>query len=129
MATVPAHRPRVKTTRHVQLLNRPDPVGLLAITVGKERTSYLLERVPADFGAAFALTKLALVEIEPGVHQQQADCVYHVHLDRELGDSCDCKGFIRWRRCKHHGAVAELVRRGLLDDAPAAQAGAGPDAA
>jgi hypothetical protein len=61
---------------------------LLAITVGKARTAYLLQRVPADFGAAFALTKLALVEVEPGVHRQQPECVHHVHFDRTLGDSC-----------------------------------------
>ena len=107
-------RKTVKPARAVQLLGRPDPVGLVAITVGKARTAYLLERVPADFGAAFALTKLALVEVEPGVHQQQADCVYHVHFDRTLGDSCDCKGFVAHRHCKHRDALAELRGRGLL---------------
>ncbi len=38
MATVPTPRPRVKPARHVQLLGRPDPIGLVAITVGKART-------------------------------------------------------------------------------------------
>ena len=107
-------RKTVKPARAVQLLGRPDPVGLVAITVGKARTAYLLERVAADFGAAFALTKLALVEIEPGVHQQQPDCVYHVHFDATLGDSCDCRGFVAHRHCKHRDALAELRGQGLL---------------
>jgi hypothetical protein len=121
MSSVPASaapvkpaRPCVKPTRAVQLLRRPDPVGLLAITVGKARTAYLLERVPADFGTAYALVKLALVEIEPGVHQQQPECVYHVHFDPTLGDSCDCRGFVAHRHCKHRDALAELRGRGLL---------------
>ena len=130
MATVRTPRPRVKPARAVQLLSRPDPVGLLAITVGRGRTAYLLEYVPADFGTAYALVKLALVEQEPGVFEQRPECVYHVHFDRELGDSCDCRGFVAHRHCKHHGALAELVRRGLLAGAPAAPATApGPRAA
>jgi hypothetical protein len=114
LATATKTRKPVKPARAVQLLGRPNPVGLVAITVGKARTAYLLERVPADFGAAFALTKLALVEIEPGVHQQQPECVYHVHFDPALGDSCDCRGFVAHRHCKHRDALAERRGRGLL---------------
>jgi hypothetical protein len=127
MATVRTSRPRVKPARTVQLVSRPDPIGLLAITVGKGRTAYLLESIPADFGAAFALTKLALVEIEPGVFEQRPDYTYHVHFDATLGDSCDCKGFVAHRHCKHRDALAELVRRGLLTAAPAVPVA--PDAA
>jgi hypothetical protein len=102
---------------------------LLAITVGKARTAYLLKRVPADFGTAFALTKLALVEVDPGVYEQRPECVYHVHFDATLGDSCDCKGFVAHRHCKHRDALAELARRGLLAAAPASSAAPGPHAA
>ena len=120
MATVPTPRPRVKPARTVQLLGRPDPIGLLAITVGKLRNSYLLQRVPADFGAAYALTKLVLVEIEPGVHEQRHAETYHVHFDRTLGDSCTCLGFLHHgmgkdgKGCKHIAALAELRGQGLL---------------
>ena len=114
MATVPTPRPRVKPARTVQLLGRPDPIGLLAITVGKARTAYMLERVPVDFGAAFALTKLVPVEIEPGAHEQRHAETYHVHFDKALGDSCDCKGFVAHRHCKHRDALAELRSQGLL---------------
>src|SRR5437868_3453348 len=126
MGTVPTPRPRVKPACHVQLLGRPDSVGLVAITVGRKRTCYLLERVAADFGAAFALTKLVMVEIEPGVHEQRPDYTYHVHFDAALGDSCDCRGFVAHRHCKHRDALAELARRGLLAAAPAAPAPAAP---
>ncbi len=126
MATVPTPRPRVKPARTVQLVSSPDPIGLLAITVGKVRTSYLLERVPADFGAAFALTKLALVEVATGVFEQRPEYTYHVHFDAQLGDSCDCKGFVAHRHCKHRDALAELVRRGLLTGAPAVPVPAAP---
>ena len=127
MATVRTPRPRVKPARTVQLLGRPDPVGLLAITVGKGRTAYLLKPVAADFGAAFALTKLVLVEVDPGVFEQRPDYTYHVHFDATLGDSCDCKGFVAHRHCKHRDALAELSRRDLLTGALAAPAPAAPD--
>src|SRR5215469_12219966 len=97
MATVPTSRPRVKPARTVALLGRPDPIGLLAITVGKDRSQYLLERIPADFGTAFALTKLVLVEVATGVFEQRHADTYHVHFDATLGDSCTCIGFL------HHG--------------------------
>ncbi len=120
MSTSTDSRKPVKPTRGVQLLGRPDPIGLLAITAGKHRTCYLLERVPADFGTAFALTKLALVEIEPGVHEQRHADTYHVHFDKTLGDACTCLGFLRHGMCKdgkgcrHIAALAELIGQGLL---------------
>jgi hypothetical protein len=55
-----------------------------------------------------------LVEIEPRVHEQRNADTYHVHFDRTLGDSCDCKGFVAHRHCKHRDALAELRGRGLL---------------
>jgi hypothetical protein len=103
-----------QAARTVQLLGRHDPIGSLAITVGKARNSYILQRVPADFGTAFALTKLVLVEIEPGVHEQRYAETYHVHFDRTLGDRCDCRGFVAHRHCKHRDALAELIGQGLL---------------
>ena len=107
-------RKPVKPARTVHLLGRPDPVGLVEISVGKARTAYLLERVPADFGAAIALTKLELAEVESGVHEQRQADPYHVHFDKALGDSCDCRGFVAHRHCKHRDALAELRGRGLL---------------
>ena len=120
MATVPTPRPRVKPARTVQLVSRPDPIGLLEITVGKERTGYLLERIPADFGAAFSLTKLELVQVETGVHELRRADPYHVHFDRTLGDSCTCLGFLHHgmgkdgKGCRHIAALAELRGQGLL---------------
>ena len=64
--------------------------------------------------AAFALTKLALVEVATGVYEQRNADTYHVHFDATLGDSCDCRGFVAHRHCKHRDALAELRGRGLL---------------
>jgi hypothetical protein len=61
-----------------------------------------------------SLTKLELVEVETGVFEQRNADTYHVHFDRTLGDSCDCKGFVAHRHCKHRDALAELRGRGLL---------------
>jgi hypothetical protein len=119
MATVPTRRPRVKPARTVRLLG-PDPIGLLEITAGKDCTHYLLERVPADFGAAFSLTKLELVEAETGVFEQRQADPYHVHFDKTLGHSCTCLGFLHHgmgkdgKGCRHIAALAELLGRGLL---------------
>jgi hypothetical protein len=120
MATSTQSRKPVKPARTVQLLGRPDPIGLLAITVGKDRNSYLLERIPADFGAAYALTKLVMVEVATGVYEQRHAETYHVHFDRTLGDSCTCLGFLHHgmgkdgKGCKHIAALAELRGQGLL---------------
>jgi hypothetical protein len=120
MATVPTRRPRVKPSRSVALLSRPDPIGLLAITVGTERSQYLLERVPADFGTVFSLTKLELEEVEAGVFEQRRAGPHHVHFDKALGHSCTCLGFLHHglgkdgKGCRHLAALAEQLGRGLL---------------
>jgi hypothetical protein len=113
-------RKPVKPARTVQLLSRPDPVGRLEITVSKDRSTYLLERIPADFGAAFSLTKLFMVEVEPGVYELRHADPYHVHFDNTLGHSCTCLGFLHrgtgkdGKGCRHIGALAELRGSGLL---------------
>jgi hypothetical protein len=120
MATSTQSRKPVKPARTVALLSRPDPIGLLAIIVGKDRSDYLLERIPADFGAAFALTKLELAQVEPGVYEQRRAEPYHVHFDKSLGHSCTCLGFLHrgmgqdGKGCRHIAALAELRGRGLL---------------
>jgi hypothetical protein len=66
-------------------------------------TDYFLSEIRADWGRAFEVRK----PLPDGT-------VYHVHLDAELGDSCDCKGHIRWGRCKHASAVKALIAQGRL---------------
>ena len=76
---------------------------------------------------------VALVEQEFGVYEQQVTETYDVHLDAELGDSCTCKGHLRWGHrtvCKHIASVRELIARGeLAGPPPAAPAAPSPDAA
>jgi hypothetical protein len=104
----PAHKPARRTATllrdggHITLNLTEEFVRTVKVTY------YHLSAVPADFGAAFELEKFSC-EKDPGT--------YHVHIDATLGDSCDCKGFVAHRHCKHLGAVRELVRRGLLKPA------------
>jgi hypothetical protein len=39
--------------------------------------------------------------------------VYHVNLDGQHS-TCDCRGFERWRSCKHLDTLLELVEKGRL---------------
>jgi hypothetical protein len=69
-------------------------------------TFYDLRRIPTDFGAGFEVRK----EYAPA-----GEGVHHVHLDRQLGDSCTCADHIyRSVKCRHLEMVAEALRRGLL---------------
>ena len=42
------------------------------------------------------------------------DRTYHVHLDKELGDSCTCKGYVYRSKCKHVDAIKTLVALGKV---------------
>jgi len=53
-----------------------------------------------------------LRRVWPGVFDPDQK-VYHVHLDRQ-GQTCDCKGFLRWGHCKHASALATLRQHGKL---------------
>jgi hypothetical protein len=110
-ATVkPARKPHQPRERTARLL---DIGGRLVLTITEwfvrtaRATSYHLRPLATDFGTAFELTKFSSAGGE----------VYHVHPDHQLGDSCDCKGFVAHRHCKHRNCIAELVRRGLLKPA------------
>jgi len=69
-------------------------------------TTYTLRRIPTDFGIG--------VEVEK-CHQPAQSGVHHVHLDRQLGDSCTCADHIyRSSRCRHLQAVQQAVSRGIV---------------
>lgn len=101
-ATVATPRPRVKPSRHVRWVVRPTaarPVGTVELCVGKDAGWYWVRRLPSDFGAAFELSK----------HSDGS--TYHVLLSPDDGrHTCECKGFLRWNKCKHaEGLVALLA--------------------
>jgi hypothetical protein len=68
---------------------------------------YRLRRIPADWGQAFEVLKL-----EAGSE------AYNVHLDSQLGDTCCCKGFLRWGKCRHASALRAKENDGALADVP-----------
>lgn len=107
MATVTRTRPRVKPARSCRLWD-VDGARVLTIVIGTgakaQGTHYHFAEVLCDFGRGFELRKFVTDGGE----------VYHVHLDPTTGSTCDCLGYLKWSRCKHRDAVAELVRRGRL---------------
>jgi hypothetical protein len=96
-------------------------VNPLLVTVGTgdkaQRYRYYLQKLPADFGVAFRLTKLAH-QVEAGMPES-----YHIHLDPRGRHSCECLGHLRhWHKtvCRHVAACAALVASGRLPAAASA---------
>jgi hypothetical protein len=84
--------------------------GLRALSLRKDgaTVNYYLREIPVDFGRGFQLDKFYSEASEDGQE------VYHVHLDKELGDSCTCKGFVYRSKCKHIDAIKTLVALGKV---------------
>src|SRR4051812_30288856 len=99
------HKPRPKPARTVELILRPDAgPGAVAIAMGRTEATYLVTPIPSDFGRAFRLEKL--------VHFGEAS-TYDVLLDGERS-TCECRGFMHHRHCKHVDTLCELVAAGRL---------------
>lgn len=103
MSTITKTRQRVKPQRFIRLELAPfhGKPGVVRIAVGKTIAHYLLQPLASDFGTAFRLTK------DDGGEQ------YDVHLDGN-GGTCECKGFLRWSRCKHRDGLKALQNAGRL---------------
>lgn len=104
-ATAPARqrKPRPRPARSIGLCVRPDAdsAGVVRIHVGEEAHDYLLTEFAADFGRGFLLQKIG------------HDAAYHVNLDAG-NRTCECKGHLKWGRCKHADGLAALVAAGRL---------------
>ena len=113
MTTVTRKTPRVKVSYPPELLVTPETRdGLYAVALADPsgrsgETLYWLRRIGSDFGDGFELTKFT-----PSV-RGDGDEQYHVHLSNE-GHTCECKGFLRWGRCKHVDALVCLREQGLI---------------
>jgi hypothetical protein len=82
MSTVTKTRKQSKSKRSLRIGNAVDGVRGLVITDAKgERCGYSLRELPVDFGRGFELTKFEMEQAD------EDDRTYHVHLDKELGDS------------------------------------------
>jgi len=107
-------KPRPKPERRILFQSFPNGprLGLVRISVGTEAADYWLSRLPSDFGgAAFRLEKFAPEGDEPAS--------YDVLLADDQGHhSCECKGFLRWGRCKHVDGMSALCLSGRLSSAP-----------
>src|SRR5262245_39920716 len=96
MATVTSPVRKSKVSRSVSLLLRSTEAGdphVGSLTVGKETAEYYVHPVPSEWGKAFKVEKLA----------DNAE-VYHVMLDGAQS-TCECKGYLRWNRCKHRDGI------------------------
>ena len=111
MASLSTPAPRVKPARakpartiRLALAPLPSSPGVVTITARGKAADYLLSRLPSDFGEAFRLEKFP----------PQGGEVYHVLLGDGGKHSCECKGFLRWGKCKHADGLAALKRAGRL---------------
>jgi hypothetical protein len=100
--TTTARRQQRKAARFIRLFSRPEGnlPGIIAMTIGSKRTDYLVKLI----ATGFALGKLG-IDVDANI--------YHVCLDGQRS-LCDCKGFLRWHRCKHIDGLAALVAAGRL---------------
>jgi hypothetical protein len=98
-----SRKTRKPVARLISLVRR----GLVKIVQGRAVDLYSVERVEADWGAAYRVCKVDDAGVE------RAD-PYHVHFDDATGDSCDCKGFIAHRHCKHRDGLKALIVAGKL---------------
>jgi hypothetical protein len=69
--------------------------------------SYLVDELECDGGRGFQLTK-----VEGGSDPEEAG--YACFLANTGYDSCDCKGFTRWGKCKHLDCVRDMVSNNTI---------------
>jgi hypothetical protein len=104
-----ARKPRPKPQRLIRVCVRPSAgaPGVIRIKVGAEDAiDYLLRELPCEFGSrAWQLAKI-------GANAGKGE-TYAVLLDGQ-GGSCECRGYLRWGRCKHQDGLKVLAERGLL---------------
>ena len=97
-----ARQPRVKPERLARVHTDADTLectlSLLVTTANGKTTisTYVAEDVPHEDGRGFAL-------IKPDGE------TYHLELINGVA-SCDCKGHVRWGRCKHAAAIVACVK-------------------
>jgi hypothetical protein len=81
--------------------------GVLVLTIDGREFCYWIDRIPSDYGMAFDLRKF----------RAEGGETYHVCIDtdgRGGADSCECKGYLRWGKCKHTAALRALIAAGKL---------------
>jgi hypothetical protein len=112
MASITSSRPRVKPQRHATLGNPCNGVRALCLTVGKDRFGYYITALETSWGLAFRLVKFAH-QVEEGEPDH-----YDVNLDGARS-TCECRGYLRHRHCKHIESLLALQAEGRLPPSPA----------
>jgi hypothetical protein len=109
---VKQRKPRAKPQRFCRLDGKPeiDAPAILTLHVAGKETDYFIRPVPSNFGEAFELTKLEIVDDGPAERGE----VYHVLFEDEHNHTCECKGFLRWGHCKHVDSLKALRERGKI---------------
>ena len=110
-------RRRRKPDRRIELTQPPRPgaPGVAVITLDGQAQAYTVTPLPCQLGAAaFRVGKVELVPTEANESPQPRETSrYAVHLDGAQS-ICTCRGFRRWRRCKHVDGLADLRQRNLI---------------
>lgn len=94
--------------RSLRILSEKDGVAVVRVIDGKVSDDYRVERIPADFGKGFTITKV-VGEVGPS-----SDTVHQVNIGNDGIDSCSCPGSIYRGRCRHLAAVRVLISRGVI---------------
>jgi hypothetical protein len=80
--------------------------GLLRLReAGAAPDHYFVSALPADYGRGFLVEKI-------GPAGQVVE-TYHVNVNGRQS-LCECKGWLRWQRCKHLEALTALIEHGKL---------------
>src|ERR1700716_1070634 len=98
-------KPRQKPARFIRWVVTPGEItrtGVARITEGKAADDYLVTAMRADFGRAFEVIKLC---------PEKGNPAYHVNLAPDGKHSCECKGFLKWSRCRHVSGLLALLNR------------------
>ena len=106
-------RRKPERTIHLTMPIRDNLMGGIQIIIGKQRHNYTILPIPSDFGSAFHLIKSELVQQPEGFYELKDTARYDVLLDGARS-SCECKGFLRFHRCKHVSGLMVLRQRGLI---------------
>lgn len=82
-----------------------------------DTSTYYASMVPADYGVGIKFEKIW--DGRDFVLDDDEDKIRFVNIDDETGDNtCECKGFLRWGKCRHIQASLKLIESGLLKKSP-----------
>jgi len=94
-----------RPVRTIRLLRRPKAAraGVFCVRYGHERAFYPFREIRCDIGGrGFAMMRWGTRRL------------YHVRVGVPGECSCECKGFLFRRRCRHVQGLLVLIRRGKV---------------